>query len=108
MTTLRRRVEALLEGLERLGVKVYPPEDKGGCAEAIVEYGGESFFLYAYNGRYSDSVVVKLVTVPRDCYSALLDPKGLIAILDGETLPAEKVKEKLERLLKIARRVKGT
>ncbi len=108
MLTLKKKVEAILTNLKSLGITTYPTEDKGECVEAIVDYDGESFFIYAYEGRYSDSLVIKITPTPRDCTTALLDPDGLFALGDQEDSLAMKVKQKLERLNKIVKHLKGS
>jgi len=108
MPTLKKRVEAILTNLKNLGIATYSPEDRGECVEAIVDYNGESFFIYAYEGRYSDSLVIKITPTPRDCTTALLDPDGLFALGDREDSLATKIKQKLERLNKIVKHLKGS
>lgn len=109
MMSLRRRIEGVLSRLRSEGLTVYPPEDKRECVEVVVEYKGESFFLYAYPGRFGgpNSVVVKLTPNPWDCASALLDPDGLLAVGTDDELVASKVKLKLERLSRVTARLKS-
>jgi hypothetical protein len=108
MLTLKRRVDGILASLSSLGVKTYPPEDKGECVEAIVDYEGESYFIYAYEGRYSDTLIIKITPTPRDCATALLDPDGLFALGGQEGVLAMKIKQKLERLNKIVKHLKSS
>ncbi len=104
MPGLERRIEWILDALRRRGFEAGKPLPSGACHEMAVKTGGGVVFAYIYPGRYSDAAIVKLSVNPSDCHRALLDPRGLYAIVESEE-DAEKLPGKVERLLTVAKRL---
>ena len=95
---------SLKESLRKKNYKVAGPEPFGTCIELVVDAGDIIFYVYAYPGRHSDTIILKITPDKMECQEALLTPRGLIIIAEEPDEAASRISSlAAKRVAKIAR-----
>ena len=94
----------LKENLKKRNYKVAGPDPIGTCIELVVDAGDMIFYAYAYPGRHSDTIILKITPDKMECQEALLTPRGLIIIAEEPDEAASRISSlAAKRVAKIAR-----
>ena len=94
---------SLKESLRKRNYKVAGPEPLGTCIELVVDAGDIVFYAYAYPGRHSDTIILKITPDKMECQEALLTPRGLIIIAEEPDEAASRISGLVpKRVAKIA------
>lgn len=97
---------SLIGLFKKEGLKVTRPFSLGECVEIGIDLKDLTFFLYIFRGTTKKNIVIKMITSPRSCQEALLDPKGLFIIDNNLEMLVNKIFSKIGRLKRISRIIK--
>ncbi len=75
----------VIEYLKLQGFRVSSPSLNGMCYEVAGLLDNEPFFLYIFNGKFSNSLIIKVLNYKSDCIESLYTPRGLYTIVREET-----------------------